>query len=186
MKKMQPRFKYQFALIGIVLLASTILAGRTFSRIFEAPADKVYAAAFRAAQTDGRVTILTENASQRRLHLRVNVVTAGMMDSPIGQPPSGRPPMDAGSSTSEQWGGILLTLIVTPSGPLQSSVTVESQSVGPDIQVGQYPGRLPGDRRNAQEFQERQAACTMLVRMRSILKLPTRKIGGLVSADGCE
>lgn len=182
MRPLQPRIPFRAAIFSIALLATPYIAARTFLRIFDAPPDKVYSAALRAAETDGRITIIDENAKQRRMHLRVNVQTAD-----ISQPPS-MPPMGTGSSAQgqEQWGGILLTLIVTPSGPLQSSVSIETQSIGPGLPTGPYPGRFPGDRRNAQEFQEKRAACTMLVRMRSILKLPNRKIGDVVSLNECD
>lgn len=184
MRPMQPRFPHTFAVLGLILLASTILAARTYTRIFEASAENVYAAALKAAETDGRVTIIDENAKQKRMHLRVNIDSIAFSEPMPGQPPSG-PPITADASNSQGL-GVLLTVVVIPNGTLQSSMTVEAQSSGAGLAAGRYPGRFPGDRRNADEFQQRRAACMMLVRTRSILKLPNRKIGDLMSMDGCE
>jgi hypothetical protein len=108
-----------------------------------------------------------------------------MSEPPLGSPPSG-PPITADASVAPQLGGIFLTVIVTPASAMQSSVSIEAQSPGPGVAIGRYPTRFPGDRRRADEFQEKRAACTMLTRMRSILKLPNKKLAGVVSLDGCE
>ncbi|HYG98954.1 MAG TPA: hypothetical protein VD837_07470 [Terriglobales bacterium] len=180
----RPRFPYTSGLLGLVLILAVPLAARTLVRVFNAPADKVYEAAVKAAQTDARMSILSESADQRRLHVRVQADNTDLRNSPIGRPPHEAP--DSASSAARQPGEVMLTIVVTPAGPMQSSVTVESQNVITGFSIGSYPGQGTSNTRNAREFQERQAACMLLLRMRSILKLPAGRVANSVKISDCE